>query len=47
MRMPLVLGAPAYAYAFLGFAAAVLASALVVRRRLDRLELVEVLKARE
>jgi putative ABC transport system permease protein len=47
MRMPLVLGPRAYAYAFLGFAAAVLASALVVRRRLDRLELVEVLKARE
>ena len=47
MRMPLVIEPRTYAYAFLVFTAAVLVTAFLVRRRLDRLELVEVLKARE
>jgi putative ABC transport system permease protein len=46
-RMPLVVEPGTYAFAFLVFLAAALASALLVRRRLDRLDLVEVLKARE
>ena len=47
MRMPLVIEPRTYAYAFLVFTAAVLVTAFLVRRRLDRLELVAVLKARE
>ena len=47
MRVPLVIEPRTYAYAFLVFSAAVLVTAFLVRRRLDRLELVEVLKARE
>jgi putative ABC transport system permease protein len=46
-RMPVIVQAGTYAFALLVFAAAAIASALVVRRRLDRLDLVEVLKARE
>lgn len=46
-RFPLVVAAPTYAFGVGMFAAAVLASALLVRRRLDRLDLVDVLKARE
>ena len=47
MRLPMVMESPTYAFAFLVFAGAVVGSALLVRRRLDRLELVEVLKSRE
>jgi len=47
MHVPLVVEPATYAFAVAVFAAAALASALVVRRRLDRLELVAVLKARE
>jgi putative ABC transport system permease protein len=36
-----------YAFAVVVFAASALISALIVRRRIDRLDLVEVLKARE
>jgi putative ABC transport system permease protein len=46
-RFPLVVAPPTYAFGVGIFAAAVLASALLVRRRLDRLDLVAVLKARE
>ena len=45
--MPLVVSARTYSFAFLTVAAAALASGLAVRRRLDRLDLVEVLKTRE
>ena len=47
LRMPLVVAPPTYAFAILVFAAAALGSALVVRRRLDHLDLVHVLKVRE
>jgi putative ABC transport system permease protein len=47
MRLPMVIEPSSYAWAFLIFTAAVLASALLVRRRLDYLDLVEVLKARD
>ena len=47
MHVPLVVEASTYAFAVVIFAAAALASALVVRRRLDALDLVAVLKARE
>jgi putative ABC transport system permease protein len=47
MHVPLVVDASTYALAVVIFAAAALASALVVRRRLDALDLVSVLKARE
>jgi putative ABC transport system permease protein len=47
MHVPLVVAASTYAFAVVIFAAAALASALVVRRRLDALDLVSVLKARE
>ncbi|HEU5261561.1 MAG TPA: ABC transporter permease [Gemmatimonadales bacterium] len=46
-RMPLVIEPRTYAFALIVFTAAALASALLVRGRLDRLDLVEVLKARE
>lgn len=46
-RLPLVVSAPTYATAFLVVAAAAFLSGLAVRRRLDRMDLVEVLKARE
>jgi putative ABC transport system permease protein len=46
-RFPVVLEVRTYAFAIFVFAAAALGSALVVRRQLDRLDLVAVLKARE
>lgn len=46
-RFPVVLSAHTYAVAVLLVLAAALASALVVRRRLDRLDLIAVLKTRE
>lgn len=46
-RFPLVLEPRTYAFAIVVFLLAGLASALVVRRRLDHLDLIEVLKARE
>ncbi|MGH9175167.1 MAG: ABC transporter permease, partial [Vicinamibacterales bacterium] len=46
-RFPLVISRPATAWAFLTIIAAALISALIVRRRLDRLDLVAVLKIRE
>ena len=46
-RMPIVVLPRTYAFSLLVFAAAATGSALLVRRRLDRLDLVEVLKARE
>lgn len=46
-RLPLTVSARTYLYAFLTVAASALASGLAVRRRLDRLDLVEVLKTRE
>ncbi len=46
-RLPLVVRRDNYAFAFLVVMAAALFSGLVVRRRLDRLDLVEVLKTRE
>jgi len=46
-RLPVVVEPRTYAAAISVFAAAALASALVVRRRLDRLDLIAVLKARE
>jgi putative ABC transport system permease protein len=46
-RFPVVLAAQTYAFAIAVFLVAALGSALVVRRHLDRLDLVAVLKARE
>jgi putative ABC transport system permease protein len=46
-RFPLVFSRPAVAWAFLTIIAAALVSGLIVRRRLDRLDLVAVLKIRE
>jgi putative ABC transport system permease protein len=46
-RFPLIVSRPAIAWAFLTVMAASLMSGLVVRRRLDRLDLVAVLKIRE
>jgi putative ABC transport system permease protein len=46
-RFPLVVSRPAIAWAFLTIGAAALVSALIVRRRLDALDLVAVLKIRE
>jgi putative ABC transport system permease protein len=46
-RMPTVVEPRVYAFAILVFAAAAVASALLVRRRLARLDLLDVLKARE
>jgi putative ABC transport system permease protein len=46
-RFPLYVSREAVALSFLGIIAAALISALLVRRRLDRLDLVAVLKVRE
>ena len=46
-RFPLVISRAAVAWAFLTIIAATLISGLIVRRRLDRLDLVAVLKIRE
>jgi putative ABC transport system permease protein len=46
-RMPVVVETGTYAFALTVFTIATIGSALIVRRRLDRLDLVEVLKARE
>ena len=46
-RVPLVVGREAYGFASLVVIAAALLSALLVRRRIDRLDLVAVLKTRE
>ncbi len=46
-RVPLVVGREVYAYASLIVIAAALASGLVVRRRIDRLDMIAVLKTRE
>jgi putative ABC transport system permease protein len=46
-RMPSIVTARTYAFAATMTIAAALASALVVRRKLDRLDLVAVLKTRE
>ena len=46
-RIPLIVSAETYAFAFAVVAIAALLSALAVRRRLDRLDLVAVLKTRE
>jgi putative ABC transport system permease protein len=46
-RFPIVLEPATYAFAIAVFVAAAVGSALVVRARLDRLDLVAVLKARE
>ena len=46
-RFPLVIRAATFGYAAVVTAAAALASGLVVRRRLDRLDLVAVLKSRD
>ena len=47
MHIPWIVSPSTYALAVVVFAASALVSALVVRRRIDRLDLVEVLKARE
>lgn len=47
MHFPLVVARSTYVFAIVVFAAAALASVLVVRRRLDALDLISVLKARE
>jgi putative ABC transport system permease protein len=47
MHVPVIVSLPTYAFAIVVFAASALISALVVRRGIDRLDLVEVLKARE
>ncbi|HEY0715524.1 MAG TPA: ABC transporter permease [Polyangia bacterium] len=47
MHFPLVIAVPTYAFATVVFLVAATASALIVRRRLDRLDLLAVLKARE
>jgi len=47
LRMPVIVTPPTYAFAILVFAIAAFGSVLVVRRRLDRLDLVQVLKVRE
>ena len=46
-RLPVIISTRTYALAALGTAGAGLVSALVVRRRLDRLDLIAVLKARD
>lgn len=47
MHLPVIVSPSTYAFAFIVFVVSALASALVVRRRIDRLDLVAVLKARE
>ena len=46
-RLPVVVEPGTYAFALVVFATATVGSALIVRRRLDHLDLVDVLKARE
>lgn len=46
-RVPLVVERSVYGWATLIVLAAALVSALIVRRRIDRLDLIEVLKTRE
>jgi putative ABC transport system permease protein len=46
-RFPLYVSRPAVAWSFLGIIGAAIVSGLIVRRRLDRLDLVAVLKIRE
>jgi putative ABC transport system permease protein len=46
-RIPLVITRASYAFAFLVVAIAAIASGLIVRRQLDRLDLIAVLKTRE
>ena len=46
-RLPLVVGTASYVISAMTIVVATAVSALVVRRRLDRLDLVEVLKTRE
>jgi putative ABC transport system permease protein len=46
-RLPLIVSADSYAFAFWVVLAAALLSGLLVRRRIHRLDLVEVLKTRE
>jgi putative ABC transport system permease protein len=46
-RLPLVISGRTYAFALLVVSAAAVCSSILVRRRLDRLDLVEVLKTRE
>lgn len=46
-RMPLIVGPEVFAYSSLVVCAAALVSGLVVRRRIDRLDLIAVLKTRE
>ncbi len=47
IQIPVIIAAGTYAYAALAIVAAGFASALIVRRRIDRLDLVGVLKTRE
>jgi putative ABC transport system permease protein len=47
LRVPALVSTSTYAFAVVVFVLAALGSALVVRRRIDRLDLVEVLKARD
>jgi putative ABC transport system permease protein len=47
MRLPLVVSSRTYAFALLTIAVAAVLSGLVVRRRIDRMDLVAVLKTRE
>jgi len=47
MHIPVIVSPPTYAFAIVVFMVSALISALVVRRRIDRLDLIEVLKARE
>ncbi|HSN00915.1 MAG TPA: ABC transporter permease, partial [Rudaea sp.] len=47
IQIPVIISAGTYAYAALAIIAAGFASALIVRRRIDRLDLVGVLKTRE
>ena len=46
-RVPLIVNREVYAWASLIVMAAAVASGLVVRRRIDRLDMIEVLKTRE
>jgi putative ABC transport system permease protein len=47
MHVPVIVSLPTYAFALVVFIASALVSALVVRRRIDRFDLIEVLRARE
>jgi putative ABC transport system permease protein len=46
-RVPLIIARDTYAFAALVVVASVLVSGLIVRRRLDRLDLIGVLKTKE